>query len=379
MRVASAPGATVSRPARARIDLDALRHNLRYAKELAGPARVLAVVKANGYGHGAVPVARALAGAADALGVACTEEALELRESGIDVPVLLMEGVFSPDEITLADRHRLAMVVHSREQLGWVLASRPRLPLDCWLKVDTGMHRVGLEPSDLPAAYAALTGAPQVGGLVLMTHFARADEPGHPFTARQAARFAELTAGFAVPRSLANSAAVIAWPDTHADWVRPGIMLYGTSPLGDAHPSAGRLRPVMHLESALIAVRELAAGETVGYGGRFVCPRATRVGVVAMGYADGYPRHAPDGTPVVVRGRRARLIGRVSMDMLTVDLSGIEDAAVGDPVELWGDQVSANAVAAASGTIAYQLFTGISPRVPRIYASEEVKAGFGGS
>ncbi|MFZ0791626.1 MAG: alanine racemase [Chromatiaceae bacterium] len=369
----------MSRPARARIDLDALRHNLRYAKELAGPVRVLAVVKANGYGHGALPVARALSGDADALGVACTEEALELRESGVKVPILLMEGVFSPDEIALADRHRLAMVVHSREQLGWILASRPSLPLDCWLKVDTGMHRVGLDPSDLPTAYGALTGAPQVGGLVLMTHFARADEPGHPFTARQAARFAELTAGLAVPRSLANSAAVIAWPDTHGDWVRPGIMLYGISPHGDAHPSAGRLRPVMHLESALIAVRELAAGETVGYGGRFVCPGATRVGVVAMGYADGYPRHATDGTPVVVRGRRARLIGRVSMDMLTVDLSGIENAVVGDPVELWGDQVSANAVASASGTIAYQLFTGISPRVPRIYASAEVKSGPGGS
>lgn len=364
----------MSRPARARIDLDALRHNLHYAKELARGARVLAVVKANGYGHGAVPVARALAGEADALGVACTEEALELRDSGIGAPILLMEGVFSPDEVALADRHRLAMVVHSREQLGWILGARPEHVLDCWLKVDTGMHRVGLDPSDLAAAYGALVDAPQVGGLVLMTHFARADEPEHPLTARQIARFSVLAAGLPAPRSLANSAAVIAWPDAHGDWIRPGIMLYGASPLGDAHLSATRLRPVMHLESALITVRELAAGETVGYGGRYVCPGHMRVGVVAMGYADGYPRHAPDGTPVAVRGRPARLIGRVSMDMLTVDLTGIEDAQVGDPVELWGAQVSANAVAQASGTIAYQLFTGISQRVHRLYVGIESRA-----
>ena len=361
----------MSRPARAHIDLDALLHNLRYAKELARGARVLAVVKANGYGHGAVPIARALAGEADALGVACTEEALELRDSGIRVPILLMEGVYSPKEIAIVERYRLAMVVHSREQLGWILASRPSRSLDCWIKVDTGMHRVGLDAGDFPAVYAALKDAPQVGGLVLMTHFARADEPGHPLTASQIDRFSTLTAGVPAPRSLSNSAAVIAWPDARGDWVRPGIMLYGASPLGDVHPSASRLCTVMKLESALIAVRELPAGETVGYGGRFVCPEPMRVGVVAMGYADGYPRHAPDGTPVAVCGRPTRLIGRVSMDMLTVDLTRIKDARVGDPVELWGAQVSANAVAEASGTIAYQLFTGISPRVPRIYASPD--------
>jgi alanine racemase len=357
----------MSRPARARIDLDALRQNLRYAKELVPGARAVAVVKANAYGHGAVPVARALEGEADALGVACTEEALELRESGIRAPILLMEGVFSPDEIALADRHRLAMVVHCREQIRWILAARTRVPLDCWIKLDTGMHRVGFDPRCFAGAYADLRGASQVGGLVLMTHFARADEPGHPFTTRQIERFTELTAGIAAPRSLANSAAVIAWPDARADWIRPGIMLYGASPLGDGHPSADRLRPAMHLESALISVRDLAAGETVGYGGRFVCPAPMRVGIVAMGYADGYPRHAPDGTPVAVGGRPARLVGRVSMDMLAVDLTRVDQASVGDPVELWGATVSANAVAEASGTIAYQLFTAVSPRVPRCY------------
>lgn len=357
----------MSRPARARIDLDALRHNLRYAKVLAGKSRIVAVVKANAYGHGAVPVARALAGQVDAFGVASTEEAQELRDSGIRSPMLLLEGVFSPDEIPLADRHRFAMVVHSPEQLRWVLECRPSQPLECWLKVDTGMHRLGLDPSDLARAYAALRRAPQVGDLVLMTHFAQADEPADPHTVRQMRRFAQASSGLTVPRSLANSAALIAWPDAHADWVRPGILLYGASPLGDAHPSASRLRPAMHLESALLAVRDLAAGERVGYGGRFICPEPMRVGVVAMGYADGYPRHAPDGTPVAVGGQATGLVGRVSMDMLMVDLTALRDVRVGDPVELWGGQVSANAVAKASGTIAYQLFTGISARVSRRY------------
>lgn len=357
----------MSRPARARIDLDALRHNHRYAKELAGPSRLVAVVKANAYGHGAVAVARALVGKVDALGVACLEEALELRESGIQSPILLLEGVFSPEEIALADRYRLALVIHSLGQLRWILAARPAGPLSCWLKVDTGMHRLGLDPSDLPAAFAALRRAPNVGELVLMTHFAQAEEEAHPYTARQMDRFAEATRGLEAPRSLANSSALIAWPHARADWVRPGIMLYGASPLGDGHPSARRLRPVMHLESALIAIRDLRAGEPVGYGGCFTCPRGMRVGVVALGYADGYPRHAPDGTPVAVRGQVTRLIGRVSMDMLTVDLTGLTHVKVGDLVELWGAQVSANTVAQASGTIAYQLFTGVGSRVPRTY------------
>lgn len=356
----------MSRPARARIDLDALRHNLRYAKGLAGPSRLVAVVKANAYGHGAVAVARALAGEVDALGVACLEEALELRESGVQSPILLLEGVFSPEELLLVDRNRLALVVHSLEQLRWILAARPERPLACWLKVDTGMHRLGLDPSDLPAAFAAVRRAPQVGEMVLMTHLAQADELAHPYTVLQMDRFAEATSGLGAPRSLANSSALIAWPDARADWVRPGIMLYGTSPLGDGHPSASHLRPVMHLESALIAMQDLRAGEPVGYGGRFTCPTRMRVGVVALGYADGYPRHAPDGTPVAVRGQVTQLIGRVSMDMLTVDLTGLAHVKVGDPVELWGTQVSANTVAHASGTIAYQLFTGVGSRVPRI-------------
>ena len=361
----------MSRPIRARIDLDALRHNLRYARELAGPARTVAMVKANGYGHGAVQTARALAGAAEAFGVASLEEAQELRESGITEPVLLMAGVFSPDELTTVDRLDLWMVVHHWQQLEWVQAARPQRPFHCWLKLDTGMHRLGLTPVTFAPACAALSHCPQVGTLVLMTHLARADELEQPATHRQLALFASASRGLTAPRSLANSAAILAWPGAIADWVRPGIMLYGASPLGDRHPSAARLRPVMTLESALIAIRDLNPGETVGYGGRFRCQRPTRVGVVAAGYGDGYPRHARDGTPVAVNGHLTRLIGRVSMDLLTIDLTHLPGARIGDPVELWGGRIKANAVAAASDTISYTLFTGITGRVPRVYAPSD--------
>lgn len=361
----------MSRPIRVRIDLNALRHNLRYARELAGPARTVAMVKANGYGHGAVQTARALAGAADAFGVACLEEALELRESGIAEPILLMAGVFTPDELATVDRLDLWMVVHHWQQLEWVQAARPRRPFNCWLKLDTGMHRLGLTPASFAPAYAALAASPQVGTLVSMTHLARADELHHPYTHRQLALFAGASRDLPAPRSLANSAAMLAWPAAIADWVRPGIMLYGASPLGERHPSAARLQPVMTLESALIAIRDLRPGETIGYGGRFLCTRPTRVGVVAAGYADGYPRHARDGTPAAVNGRLTRLIGRVSMDMLTLDLTHLPGAQIGDPVELWGNTVRANAVATASDTIAYQLFSGITSRVPRVYEHPE--------
>jgi len=356
----------MSRPARAWIDLDALRSNLAVARASARGARVLAVVKADAYGHGAVAVSRAIEGRCDALGVACLEEAMELRDAGVRSPILLMEGVFSPDEILVAAQHRIGMVVHREEQLGWLLHSRVQSPVSCWLKLDTGMHRLGFDPPGFLPVLHALQGAPQVSELVLMTHLARADELGEPFTRQQIGRFREWTRGQAgLPRSLANSAALLAWPEALGDWVRPGIMLYGASPLGEGHESAGRLRPVMRLESELIAVRELGVGEAIGYGGRFVCDRPMRIGVVAIGYADGYPRHAPDGTPVAVAGHRTRLIGRVSMDMITLDLTEIPQARVGDPVELWGEQVRVSQVADAAGTISYQLLTGVSRRVRR--------------
>ncbi|MBK1647433.1 alanine racemase [Rhabdochromatium marinum] len=357
----------MSRPTQAHIDLAAIRHNFHLAKRLVGGAQVLAVIKANAYGHGAVAVARALETQADALGVACSEEALELRESGIRAPIVLLEGIFEPLERQWLDRLNLTPVVHNRQQLNWLLEARPRQPLGVWLKLNTGMHRLGLAPQQASAAYTELSRCPHIDRVVLMTHFARADEAASAPTDAQLACFKRHCAGIAAPRSLANSAAILSRPDSHADWVRPGIMLYGLDPLDHDTPQAADLRPALRFESALTAVRELAVGESIGYGGRFVCTRPTRVGVVAAGYADGYPRHAPDGTPVAVNGTRTQLIGRVSMDMLTVDLTELPQAQPGDPVELWGPQISATSVAAASGTISYELLTSLSRRVPLHY------------
>ncbi len=357
----------MARPTRAHVDLAAIRHNYAYAKTQAPGARALAVVKADAYGHGAVAVARTLAPLADAFAVACTEEALALREAGVGNPIVLLEGLFEPAELGLLDSARLIPVAHSREQVDWLCRARPTRPLPVWLKMDTGMHRLGLEPSDFAAAYARLADCPHVSDIVLMTHLACADEPDHPATQAQLACFSAHAGTLPGPRSIANSAAVLGYPPAHGHWLRPGIMLYGASPLGEAHASAAALRPTIALESRLISVRHLAPGEAIGYGGRFVCQRPTRVGVVAAGYADGYPRHARDGTPVAVNGKPSRLIGRVSMDMLTVDLTDQPGARPGDPVQLWGDLVAANAVAAASDTIAYQLFTGRSQRVPVSY------------
>ena len=353
----------MSRPTYAIIDTQAFVANYRYAKSLAPGSQALAVVKANAYGHGAVTLARALSGQADAFGVACSEEAMELRESGIDDPILLLEGAFDPEEITLADRENLMLVVHAPHQLDWALKAKPNRPLKVWLKIDTGMHRLGFAPQEAHRIFQRVKTSPHIGEVVLMSHFARADETDSDATTTQLETFHEASKNLAAPFSLANSAATLAWPQTHAQWIRPGIMLYGSSPLTDNRIDTSALIPVMRLESELIAIRDLAAGESVGYGGRFTCDKPTRVGVVAAGYGDGYPRHAPDGTPVAVNGQRTRLIGRISMDMLTVDLSDQPNAAIGDTVQLWGDTISASEVARPSETLSYELFTGVTRRV----------------
>lgn len=353
----------MSRPTFAVIDTQAFVANYRYAKSLAPNARAVAVIKANAYGHGAVELARALGDEADAFGVACSEEAMELRESGIHNPIVLLEGVFDPAEIDNAALHGFMPAVHSQVQLEWLLGARPAHPLTVWLKVDTGMHRLGFAPGELAESYHRLIDSPNVARVVLMSHFACADDTNNCATEQQLALFRRTVGGIEAPLSLANSAAVIGWPATHADWIRPGIMLYGSSPIDGEHAVTARLAPVMRLESRLIAIHQLAAGESIGYGGRYTCERATRVGVVAIGYADGYPRHAPDGTPAAVNGKPTALIGRVSMDMLTIDLGAQPDAQIGDRVQLWGDLVSADEVARLSGTIAYELFTRITRRV----------------
>lgn len=361
------------RPARALIDLQALRHNYRLAREVAG-ARALAVVKADAYGHGAVRCAQALEGEADGFAVACIEEALQLREAGIRAPILLLEGFFEADELALIERHELWCVVHALWQVEAIERATLRAPLNIWLKLDSGMHRVGLQPQDYQAAYRRLLATGKVAKIVLMSHFARADELDCPRSEEQLAVFEQARQGLAAEISLRNSPAVLGWPrlgykERPNDWVRPGIMLYGATPFEQEQALAARLQPVMTLESKIISVRELPAGEPVGYGARFVTERPTRVGVVAMGYADGYPRHAPTGTPVAIDGQPSRLLGRVSMDMLCVDLSELPQAGLGSRVELWGKQVRASDVAIRAGTIPYQLFCNLR-RVALLYSGD---------
>ncbi|UUY09650.1 alanine racemase [Pseudomonas sp. J452] len=354
------------RPARALIDLQALRNNYQLAREVSG-AKALAVVKADAYGHGAVRCAQALASEADGFAVACIEEALELRAAGITQPILLLEGFFDADELVLIEQHALWCVVHSSWQLEAIERTPLQRPLTVWLKMDSGMHRVGLHPAEYRDAHQRLLASGKVAKVVLMSHFARADELDCPRSAEQLEVFEWARAGLQAEVSLRNSPAILGWPSVPSDWVRPGIMLYGATPFEQAQELAARLQPVMTLESKIISVRELPAGEPVGYGARFVSERPTRVGVVAMGYADGYPRHAPTGTPVMVDGQLTRLIGRVSMDMLTVDLTDLPQAGLGSRVELWGRNVLASDVAQAAGSIPYQLFCNLK-RVPRLYS-----------
>lgn len=343
------------RPARALIDLAALRHNYQLARARHG-ARALAVVKANAYGHGAVRCAQALADEADGFAVAFLEEALELREAGITRPILLLEGVFDATELDAVVRHALWIVVHHEAQLRMIETTPLTRPLHVWLKVNSGMNRAGFVGDAVTEAWRRLQASGKVADITLMTHFARADEPEVIATPAQVERFKAATAGLPGSRSLANSGAILGWPQARGDWARPGILLYGADPM----PGEGNgLQPVMTLESAVMAVREIDAGEPLGYGARFVAERRTRVGLVAMGYADGYPRVVPDGTPVAIDGRPGRLIGRVSMDMLTIDLTGHPDAGLGSRVELWGRQVPVNHIATAAGTIAYELLCNV--------------------
>ncbi|MCL7715298.1 alanine racemase [Stenotrophomonas mori] len=358
------------RPAQALIDLEALRHNYRLARKLGG-GKALAVIKADAYGHGAVACARALEQDADGFGVACIEEALELRRAGITRPILLLEGFFDAAELPLIVEHDLWTAVASPWQVEAIAAFVSAAPLQLWLKLDSGMHRLGLTLEEFRAAHARLSALPQVAPMVLMSHLARADELDSPRTLEQLAMFERAIAGLEGETSLCNSPALLGWPQLRSDWVRPGLMLYGADPLyPQAGPHAGELRPVMTLQSRVIAVREIATGEPLGYGARFVAPRPTRVGVVAMGYADGYPQFAPNGTPVLIDGVDGALIGRVSMDMLTVDLTDHPRAGVGSLVQLWGDSPTLSELAPRCNTSAYRLPCSLK-RTPRVYLQQQ--------
>ncbi|MBE0627890.1 MAG: alanine racemase [Burkholderiales bacterium] len=354
------------RPIRASFNLSALRHNLDVARRRAPGSRVWAVVKANAYGHGLLRVARALYDA-DGYALLDLNEAVRLREAGIAKPILLLEGIFQPDDLELVDRYGLAMVLHDFEQISMLERARLSSPVAVWLKLNTGLNRLGFAGSQVRAAYGRLQASGRTASISLMTHFADAD--GASGVAAQMARFAEWTAGLGGEVTLANSAAILRYPETHADWVRPGIMLYGCSPFADASAQALQLRPVMTLASEIIAVQDLQVGDRIGYGGIFVAQRSMRIGVVACGYADGYPRHAPGSngniTPAIVAGKRTSTLGRVSMDLLCVDLSDIAQAGVGSPVILWGEGLPVDEIAARAGTVGYELLCALAARVPQ--------------
>lgn len=354
------------RPTVANIDLTALRHNYRLAKKLSR-GRTLAVVKADAYGHGAKACARALADEADGFAVSFLQEALELRACGISQPIVLLEGFFSAADLQQCAEHNIWPVIHANWQIE-LIEQQPEIALSCWIKLDSGMHRVGFFPHEIAQACQRLRACPGLDLQVLLTHLARADEGVNQSAQAQIDCAVALAGELDLPLSLGNSAAIVGWQQLPDLWSRPGIMLYGVNPLLEHAPLAQQLQPVMTLQSQIIAVRELPAGEAVGYGGRFVTRAQSKIGIVAVGYADGYPRHAVDGTPVLVEGQRASLAGRVSMDMLAVDLTGIEQAAVGSKVELWGKNLSAWEVASYADTIAYCLFTAVK-RVPLVYSS----------
>lgn len=350
----------MARALKAVIDREALKHNIARVRALTDNKKILAMVKANGYGHGIIHVAEALEDA-DAFGVACIEEAVELREAGIQNRIVLMEGFFETAELPELVRLNLEPVVHHESQVKALSEFTGSLRL--WIKVNTGMNRLGFPMAAVKDIYHRLHRNTALAIEGFMTHFAKADEVEDPLNQIQLTRFHEVVKGLPGTRSLANSAAILANRDFHGDWVRPGILLYGVSPFAKRNGFMEGVLPVMSLESAIIAIHDLHAGESVGYGGDYVCPRAMRIGVVALGYGDGYPL-APIGTPVLVNGQKTHLVGRVAMDMVTVNLSDQPEAAVGDPVVLWGPLLPIEEVAAAMCRSAYELLTGLSPRVP---------------
>jgi len=352
------------------INLSALQANFQLLRQHVGDAHIVAVVKANGYGHGAVAVARALP-EADIFGVACIDEAFELRDAGVLQPVLLLEGFFEKSEINQAAVNNFEVVLHSSKQLQMLVAAEMPQPITVWLKLDSGMHRLGFSECEFQQAYNELHNSSNVKAIRLMTHFACADDLtnklANEFTQRQVDCFKRVSEGMDAEVSLANSAGLLAWPEFTGDWVRPGLALYGCSPLNEPHSLADQLLPVMTLSSRLIAIHKIEAGEGVGYGQDWHAEKDSIIGTVAVGYGDGYPRQAGTGTPVLVNGQRSQLIGRVSMDMISVDLTDLPETKVGDPVVLWGEGISANEIARYADTIPYVLLTGITGRVPLHY------------
>ncbi|HHF7346250.1 TPA: alanine racemase [Legionella feeleii] len=355
----------MTRPTRVQIDSTALIHNLNQVKHHAPNAKVIAMVKANAYGCGIPAVVPVLEGQVHAFGVACLEEAMAIRALGVRSDCVLFQGVFSADELYTVAAHHFQCVLHQPHQLQWLLATPLPSKIKVWVKVNTGMHRLGFPPDDIYEVMNALHNCPWVDDEIgLMTHLACADEPDHPSNQNQLRLYKELDLPpLKIIRSISNSAAILTLPETHEDIVRPGIMLYGVSPFGNKTGQELGLMPVMRFVSAISAIHHYPAQARIGYGGTWQTARPSVVGVVAVGYGDGYPRHIAQNTPVWINGYLAPIIGRVSMDMLTVDLTDCAEVNIGDLVELWGQHIAVETIALSAGTIAYELLCQFSPRV----------------
>ncbi|WOJ93855.1 alanine racemase [Congregibacter variabilis] len=356
----------MTRPTHAQIFPENIAHNARRVRELAPNSRIMACVKADAYGHDIGASSDALANYVDGFAVACIEEALTLRSQHIDKPILMLEGPQSADEIAEALNKNLTLCINDWHQLEWLEEAGVNDALPCWLKIDTGMHRLGFQPQSIPEALKRLAPHIKVSELVLCTHFSSADLPGANGVSEQLKCFDDSVSHTGFFQSTANSAAIIRAPLSHRDWVRPGYMLYGGSPLADTPPGDLNLKPAMEFSAQVISVRDVPQGERVGYSGRWEARRPSRIATIAAGYGDGYPRHAPDGTPVFIDGQRLPLAGRVSMDMITVDVTDHTAVQIGSRAVLWGFQPGVDEVARHSDTIGYELLAGMPKRVPRV-------------
>lgn len=356
----------MSRLVTATIHMEALQHNLQRVRQVVGEGpQLVAAIKANGYGHGLVTVANALH-QADSFAVGCLDEALALRDLHIEKPILLLEGFEGGGELQASAQLNLQPVLHSEQQWGTLQGRVLKQAITVWLKIDSGMGRLGFSPQRAEAILPQLAAHPSVERVVLISHFANADQPEHPMNRQQQGRFEACCAESGAARSLCNSAALLSNPAAHHQFVRPGIMLYGSSPFADRTAASLELKPAMTLQAPLIAIKSLQPGDSVGYGSSWSAQRPTRLGVVAIGYGHGYPRQLPSGTPVLVRGERAELVGRVSMDMITIDLTEVTDAEVGDPITLWGAGLPVDEIAQRAGTISYELLCQLTSRVERV-------------
>lgn len=348
------------RSARIKIDLDALSHNLSVVRQYSNNAKIIAVIKANAYGHGMLVIAKHLEKKVDALAVACVSEAQYLRDSGIGTAIVVLQGFHDQQQLDQCFELNLEPVCHQPWQVDLLNQQAANTPLNCWLKVDSGMHRLGILTSDVETLSQKLLDSTAVNEVRLMTHFACADDIDSPLNQTQLNTFNKSREHLEFEISMANSAAILSIPESAGDWVRPGLMLYGASPFSDKTAAVFSLKPVMTLTSHIVAINSLSAGESLGYGSCWTCTRDSQIAVVAIGYGDGYPRHAKNGTPVIIKGQRCHLVGRVSMDMITVDITDLDSCAeIGEEIVLWGEQLDISEIASCSATIAYELLCNV--------------------